>query len=133
MKQRSVRIVGAGVSGLTAAVVLARRGVDVEIFERQPGCGVSHPVRWDAVENWSTQADLNVFLAHWSLENSPFRPATTIEVRAFDGESHTLTQHRPLLYVTRRGDQPDSLDAVLKRQALDLGVRIRYGATLARE
>jgi len=48
------------------------------------------------------------------------------------GERHALRGERPLLYVVRRGDDPRSLDQALKRQALDLGVRIYYGCTLPR-
>src|SRR5262252_1124445 len=132
MKQGQVRIVGGGISGLTTAIGLARRGVDVEIFERQPAFGVTHPVRLDAVENWTTSQDLSALLARWAIDAAPFRSAMSIEVCAYGGKRHALRGERPLLYVVRRGDDPRSLDQALKRQALDLGVRIYYGCTLPR-
>ena len=131
MKHGTVRIVGGGVSGLTAAIVLARGGREVEIFERRPAA-MTHPLRWDAVENWSTTADLREFFAHWSLDGTPLRPVSNVDVHAFDGEVHRFAHPRPLLYVVKRGDDPGSLDTALTRQALGLGVRIHRGTTLAR-
>jgi len=131
MKRDTVRIVGGGISGLTAGIVLARGGRDVEIFERRRAA-MTHPLRWDAVENWSTTADLSEFFAHWSLDATPFRAVSNVEVHAFDGEMHAFAHPRPLLYVVKRGDDPGSLDTALARQALELGVRIHRGTTLAR-
>jgi flavin-dependent dehydrogenase len=126
-----VRIVGGGISGLTTAIGLARRSVDVEIFERQPAFGVTH-LRLDAVENWTTSQDLKALLARWAIDAAPFRSTVSVEVCAYDGERHALRGERPLLYVVRRGGDPCSLDQALKRQALDLGVRIYNGCTLPR-
>src|SRR5262249_47728114 len=133
MKQGPVRIVGGGISGLTTAIVLAQRGVDVEVFEREPALGVTHPVRLDAVENWTTSQDFETLLARWAIDPAPFRSAASVEVCAQDGECHALRGSRPLLYVVRRGDDPRGLDQTLKRQARDLGVRMRHGCTVPRE
>jgi flavin-dependent dehydrogenase len=133
MEHGPVRIVGGGVSGLTAAIALARQGVGVEVFERRPASGATHAIRCDAVENWTTRSDFNALLMSWAIDRSPFHPASSIEVRAFDGESHSLTHHPPLVYLVKRGGAPGSLEHALARQALDLGVRIRYGETLPRE
>ena len=132
MKQGPIRIVGGGVSGLTAAIVLARRGANVEVFERRPA-RIAHPLRWDAVENWTTHQDFGAQLAGWAIDGTPFRAVTPVEVRAFDGECHALSQRRPLVYAAKRGAESDCLDEVLKCQARELGVTIRHGETLARE
>src|ERR1700741_2441269 len=100
MKQ-AVRIVGGGVSGLTAAIVLARHGADVEGFERRPVTTV-HPVRWDAVENWSSAQDFGAQLVEWGIERAPFHPVTSAEVLAFCGERHVLALPRPLVYAAKR-------------------------------
>ena len=132
MEPGRVRIVGAGLSGLTAAIQLARRGVAVEIFERRSERGAMPEIRCDAVENWSTVDDFGALLSNWRIDASPFRHPTSIDVRTFDGECHGLTQRRPLLYLVKRGGELGCLDRGLRDEALALGVRIRHGETLAR-
>lgn len=133
MSREPIRIVGAGVAGLSAAIALARRGARVEMFERRPAAAAPRPLRWDAVENWTTPADLRSHLADWAIDASPFHAPAAVDVRAFDGEPHPLAPARPLLYVVRRGDGMASLDAQLEAQARALGVCIHRGATRADE
>ncbi len=133
MMRSPLRIVGAGVSGLTAAIQLARHGASVEVFERRADSGPAHSVRCDAVENWTSPDDFCTDLRRWSIDGAPFHQPTSLEVRTFDGVCHPVTQARPLLYLVKRGNQEGCLDWALKRQALDLGVRIRYGETQPRQ
>jgi flavin-dependent dehydrogenase len=128
-----VRIAGGGIAGLTTAIVLARGGAKVEVFERAPVAPATRPVRWDAVENWTTQEELPAALTRWTIDAAPFRTPGSIEVIAFDGERHPIHRARPLLYLVKRGAAPESLDASLRRQAIELGVRVRQGETLPRE
>ena len=126
------RIVGGGLSGLMTAIQLARHGVGVEVFERRSERGAASRVRCDAVENWTTTEDFGSLVSSWALDASAFHTPSSIDVCTFEGECHTLAPRRPLLYVVKRGDEPGCLDHALKMQALDLGVRIRYGQTLPR-
>ena len=129
----SVRIVGGGPSGLSAAIQLARHGVGVEVFERRSHLRSAPEIRCDAVENWTTAEDLGAVLSNWAIDASPFHQVSSIDVRTFDGECHALAQPRPMLYLVKRGSEPGCLDHALRVQALDLGVRIHHGQTLPRE
>jgi len=131
--QSPLRIVGAGVAGLTTAIQLARHGASVEVFERRADSGPVHGVRCDAIENWTSPDDLYGDLKSWSIDGALFHQPSSLEVRTFDGECRPVTQVRPLLYVVKRGSEAGCLDWALKRQALDLGVRIRYGETQPRQ
>jgi hypothetical protein len=133
MGQGPIRIVGAGVSGLTAAIQLARQGASVEVFEQRADSGLAHGLRCDAVENWTSVLDLRATLETWSIDPALFQPAPMLEVCTFDGECRLLTGGCPLLYMVRRGNGEGSLEWALKRQALELGVTIRYGHSHPRD
>jgi flavin-dependent dehydrogenase len=126
---RPIRIAGAGVSGLMAAIRLAQRGADVEIYERAPDSGANHAPRFDAIENWTTRADFHQVLSTWQIE-IPIRQPEAVEVFDSRANCYRAAPERPLLYVARRGSEPDCLEQAMKRQALDLGVRLRYGTSL---
>jgi len=128
--ERPIRIAGAGISGLMAAIRLAQHGASVEIFERGPDSGANHAPRFDAIENWTTRADLRGILSAWGIE-IPIRQPDALEVFDSRADGYRAAPERPLLYVARRGSQPEGIEQVMKRQALDLGVRIRYRAPLA--
>ncbi|HET7766947.1 MAG TPA: NAD(P)/FAD-dependent oxidoreductase [Burkholderiales bacterium] len=129
----SVRIVGGGLSGLSAAIQLARRGASVEVFERRSHLRSAPEIRCDAVENWTTADDFSAVLSDWAIDASLFHRVSSIDVVTFDGERHALAQPRPMLYLVKRGGEPGCLDRTLELQALDLGVRIHHGRTLPRE
>jgi len=128
--ERPVRIAGAGVSGLMAAIRLAQRGASVEIYERAPDSGANHAPRFDAIENWTTRPDFRQMLSAWRIE-IPLRQSDALEVFDSRADGYRAAPERPLLYLVRRGSEPDCLEQAMKRQALDLGVRLRYGTTLA--
>lgn len=128
-----MRIVGGGLSGLSAAIQLARHGVSVEVFERRSNLKNAPEIRCDAVENWTTADDFSAVLSNWAIDASPFHRVNSIDVRTFDGECHGVAQLRPTLYLVKRGGAPGCLDHALRVQALDLGVRIHHGRTLPRE
>ena len=62
-----VRIAGAGLSGLSAAIGLARLGHRVEVFEKNANSGMSRHADWDAIENWTTEQDFFTSLCEWSI------------------------------------------------------------------
>ena len=58
MNRDTIRIAGAGLSGLSAAIGLARQGHQVDVFEKNADSGESRRGHWDAIENWTTQEDV---------------------------------------------------------------------------
>jgi flavin-dependent dehydrogenase len=113
-----------------AAIRLAQHGASVEIFERGPDSGGNHAPRFDAIENWTTRSDLRDVLSRWRIE-IPLRQPEALEVFDSRADGYRAAPERPLLYVVRRGSEPDSVEQAMKRQALDLGVRLRYRVPLA--
>jgi flavin-dependent dehydrogenase len=128
-----VRIAGAGLAGLSAAIGLARQGIGVQVFEKRQDSGATHRTRWDAIENWTTTTDFPMLVNAWGLNKSAdFHPISELEIYDDYDNCYPLRLARPLFYLVRRGVALGSLEYGLKQQALDLGVHIRYGETLPR-
>ena len=52
-----IKIMGAGLSGLTAAINLAKAGFNVDVFENRDDCGKRFQGDINGLENWSSQVD----------------------------------------------------------------------------
>src|SRR5215211_9091382 len=66
----TIRILGAGPAGLTAAITLARAGRSVTVYERASDVGTRHHGDYEAIENWTTHDDLYSELATWGLQTN---------------------------------------------------------------
>ena len=125
----SFKVLGAGPSGLTAALTLARAGHEVDVYERRHECGARFGGDLQALENWAGDADVPEWLDGLGLEINfdctPFRSIVETNGRT----SACLEFDRPMFYIVRRGPEPGSLDQGLKAQALAEGVRVHFGET----
>ena len=128
MRNDSIHIAGAGLAGLSAAIGLARRGHRVEVFEKNADSGAARHSDWDAIENWTTEADMLALLGDWGIAPSfEHRSKLDFEVYDNDGVRYPVTTPRPFFYLLKRGPDRGSVEQELKRQALDYGVAIHYG------
>lgn len=125
MPADKVTIYGAGMSGLIAAVNLAREGFAVTVHDREPGFGGSR--------------DFNP-----SLHVTPLDVARTSDyvgidlagafhqVTACPSYFHDLRLMFPVksVYAVERGDRPTSLDALLYAMCAELGVEFAWESRL---
>jgi flavin-dependent dehydrogenase len=122
-----VRIAGAGPAGLAAAIVLARAGRAVEVFERRSRCGARFDGDLQGLENWAGDGDaLDEFRA-LGIEPDFHAGPCSHGVQTDGVHDDVLAFGAPAFYVVKRGDVPGSLDRSLARQALAAGVTIRFG------
>lgn len=129
MKPPKTVIAGAGLSGLSTAIGLAQSGWPVEIFDAAPDSGWGRKGTWDAIENWTSEADFLTQLERWRISRSfDCRPVHNFEVYDPGGECHPITSQRPILYLVKRGCQPGTLEYALKEQTLESGATIHYHA-----
>lgn len=73
MSIETVRILGAGIAGLTAALNLARHGVQVEVFEKSTTVGHRFHGDFQAFENWSSTIDIYHDLDRAGIELDCFK------------------------------------------------------------
>ena len=134
MKPDPVRIAGAGLSGLSAAICLAQRGHRVEVFDRNADSGQTRHADWDAIENWTTETDFLACLRAWGIEPSfEYRAPLSFEVYDPRGDCYRVQLPRPFFYLLKRGAEHGSVEQALKAQALAHGVEIHYNMGVAKD
>lgn len=130
----SVRIAGAGPSGLAAAIALARAGRSVEVHEAKRDVGTRFIGDLQIIEASSEREPVPAFLERIGIGvDFWFRPAhgaTFFDHRDAAREIHSDT---PFGYFIRRGAEPDTLDRGLLAQAQALGVNVIFNSRLAPE
>jgi len=130
---QTVEVVGAGPSGLAAAITLARSGQRVIVHEAQPDVGHRFGADLQGLENWSTQADVLDVLGQAGLTTG-FEKLPCSRGIVFDawGGEHEIRSAQPIFYMVERGPRRGSLDSALLAQALAVGVEVRFGSRKGR-
>jgi len=127
-----VAIVGSGVAGTTAAILLAEGGVDVDVFEQKPdlsalGSGITlqgNALRvFDRLGVWDRVKE-----AGYAFDTTGLRaPGPDAPVIAQISDAPTGGPDYPAVAGMYRPD----LARILADRATELGARIRYGTTVA--
>lgn len=130
LSMSTVRIIGAGPSGLAAAITLARAGRTVEVFERRHDCGARFGGDLQGLESFSGGDDVLNELRAAGIDTD-FAHRAFSRGFQFNGVRADLHEFAtPAFYVVRRGTTPDTIDQSLKRQALAAGVTVHFDASL---
>jgi flavin-dependent dehydrogenase len=129
-----IKIMGAGPAGLAAAITLAQNNHDVVVYEKKRDCGARFRGDLQGLENWSAKTDIMSELAAMGLQiNFDCTPFDTLHAFSAKRETTTFRADRPLFYLVKRGARPGTLDDGLKRQAVEMGVQIKFNASVAEE
>lgn len=126
-----VEIAGAGPAGLAAAITLARANRRVIVHEQHNEVGARFAGDFQGLENWSTQTDvLRVLQDQGFATDFDYQPC--LSCTAFDatGRHYEVQSDEPLFYLIERGPGPTTLDTALLRQAIELGVEVRFNSRL---
>ena len=130
---KKIKIMGAGLSGLSAAINLSRADYTVDVFEKMGDCGKRFHGDLEGLENWSSQIDtlheiksMNIKI---NFDCSPFKTMYLSDGK----ELLKNTCKKPIFYLVKRGAIANSLDQGLKKQAIDLGVNIHFNSKTKKE
>ena len=130
---RKIKIMGAGLSGLSAAINLVKAGYNVDDFEKRSDCGKRFRGDLEGLENWSSLTDVVSELKSMNIKiNFDCHPFKTMYLS--DGkELIEMRCEKPTFYLVKRGTVENSLDQGLKNQAIDLGVNIHFNSKVKKE
>ena len=137
-QNKKVTIAGAGPSGLTAAICLAKAGYDVSVYEARATVGARFVGDFQVLENSSGAVDFLEMLQKLGIAIN-FFVQPVCEATFFDHRlrPQTVSSANPFGYFIQRGQrdpvsrQRISLDDGLLAQALDAGVQISYQTKIA--
>jgi len=125
-----IKILGAGISGLTAAINLASRGFRVRVYEKRAGVGSQSKGDFQGLENWTSPKDALLFLSEIGIAPEfEYEPFTECHYYDDDLRKYTMKSSNAGFYLVRRGPMEGSLDRYLERIAYQHGVEICYGTT----
>lgn len=126
-----IRIAGAGPSGLTAAIVLARAGRTVEVHEARSDVGKRFIGDLQIIEGASERESIPALLDRLGIErNFYFRPASSATFYDHRGVGREIRSKEPYGYFIRRGAEENTLDRGLLAQARALGVDVVFNSRL---
>jgi flavin-dependent dehydrogenase len=128
---KTVKILGGGIAGLTAAINLKRAGINVEVHERKGFCG--KPTRdFQFMENWIFGEDALVVLKKFNIKRNFYvRPWYSMEFISPSLNRCLKRSSEPVMYVLKRGPIEGAIDHALYKQATDANIPIIFKSKLA--
>ncbi len=119
----TIRIAGAGVSGLTAAINLAKNGYDVIVYEKDKSFSKDNIC---AVRNYDLNTDALEEFRNCGVD---LKAQSSVKKVIKFSPNHSIEEHsrKPIFYIFERGPGENSIENQLLRQAKDLGVKVLMG------
>jgi len=127
---KKIKILGAGLSGLTAAINLAKSGYTVEVYEKNEDVGMRFNGGIQGLENWSDKKDIIKELREMNVDiDFDYTPFYNV-LLTNGSKASEVRWKKPIFYLLRRGSFSGTIDHSLKAQALKSGVNIHFHETI---
>ena len=130
-----IHIMGAGLSGLAAATTLAKAGIEVHVHDIREDSGKRFDGDFQALENWSMDADFFDQLRSWGYDPSEFRATEFSVVDLIHPDDEISKTHTPgIAYrIVERGTSDHTIDQGFKRMAIAAGANLHYKSRVKEE
>ena len=134
-EQGPINIMGAGLSGLAAATILAKAGHEVHVHDIRDDSGARFDGDFQALENWSMDVDFFDQLKQWGFDTSEFKATEFTEVDLIHPDDEITQARSPKVSyrIVERGTSSHTIDQGIKRQALAAGAKIHYKTKVKEE
>ncbi|MEK6968710.1 MAG: hypothetical protein AABX51_08880, partial [Nanoarchaeota archaeon] len=104
-------------------------GHEVHVFEQAATNGSRFHGDFQGLINWQKDEDILDFLKGINIKISfPFTPLSETTIYDHKLKPHKFISGKPLFYLVKRGPFPDSLDAGIRKQAEELGVKFHWNS-----
>ena len=123
-----IHILGAGLSGLAAATLLARSGREVHVHELRKDSGARFDGDFQGIENWTGDIDFFDELEEWGFDNKEFK-SDSFGIIDLIHPDDTITNPKTdgvAFRVIERGTANHTIDQGFKRMAINSGATIHY-------
>jgi flavin-dependent dehydrogenase len=130
MTDQAINILGAGLSGLSAAIVLANAGKEVHVFEVRKDSGARFDGDFQGIENWTSSPDFFDEMKSWGIDPHSFKSNefNTVDLAHPDDVITQPKTENVAFRVVERGTDDHCIDQGLKKLALEAGATIHYGS-----
>ncbi|MDP6906497.1 MAG: NAD(P)-binding protein [Candidatus Thalassarchaeaceae archaeon] len=125
-----IHILGAGLSGLSAATLLAKGGREVHVYEVRGDSGARFDGDFQGLENWTSSRDFFDEMREWGLDPDAFKSTLFSEIDLIhpdDKITNPITGPGGAFRIVERGTDEHCIDQGFKRMAIAAGVNIHYG------
>ena len=133
--QGPIHIMGAGLSGLAAAITLAKEGVEVHVHDVRKDSGERFDGDFQALENWSMDADFFDQLNEWGYDTNEFKATEFSVVDLIHPDDEITKTHTPKVAyrIVERGTSDHTIDQGFKRMAIAAGANLHYKSRVKEE
>ncbi len=130
MAKNEIKILGAGLSGLTAAINLAKAGKDVRVFEKRRAVGEQIFPNFQGLIKTEPAKSVRDYFGRLGLHPKGFRRFELSRVRFLTRtRSINLSSKKRYTFIQRGGK--GSFEHSLFMQAMSLGVKFEFNSTAA--
>ncbi len=129
MEKRTIKIAGAGLAGLTAAIDLAKAGFRVIVYEKASQVGGHYRENPQMLPNWFTKEDVIEELEKCGIKINWLNKIEECEINLVNQRIVIYGKNSPVGYTVLRGGL-NSLEKSLASQAQSLGVEIITGSPI---
>jgi flavin-dependent dehydrogenase len=131
LQMQTVRIAGAGPSGLAAAIALAKAGRAVEVHEARPDVGTRFIGDLQIIESASEREPVPLFLDRIGIaRNFYFRAADWATFYDHRRVARVIRSGEPYGWFIRRGPEDRTLDRGLLEQARAAGANVIFNSRI---
>ena len=124
---RVIKILGAGISGLSTAITLAKNEFNVEIFEKSSHAGGRFKRDFQGLRNFGNGiVDPLREFERLGIKVRPYNKLNRIIRYSRSRSFEVISDNKPLYYLVLRGGNKNSIDSQLEALAINSDVNISY-------